>query len=667
MSIKPKRIALSMLAFLFMLGVILALGFLSFTGMLSVYSSIILAITAFILSGIIEGEVLRQNILQAFKKLSFKSLFADISLEHKICQKKLQEFLKKEHNSQISKDYKAINAAIHSLEAQAYLDDAAKEILEYEKMRKKAIEQYFTAYVMNKHDNFLNHKLDEKELEAIRAEIATKSSLSRFCFLASLFAGVGYGFVFLNAAPSSTTALLSYFGIELMAASFPLWLTVSIYAFAIISVLGFMLLIYNNLTNMVAEDSFHKWSKQLREFFKVPDGEITFVFLLKKIGIALLVTFVGFLTIFASVAMTGTWWNEAQAGILTILPTLKDAAEQTVYVICGATVVTMGATTLCYNSFNSVKAAKQLLRALGSKLWDAISNKLKELKQEVKIYFDQENIIQFFNPFRAMILLISAPFKILVFLGHIISSGLAGEGADILPESWAGTTTAGIALQDAIVDGVFVFHENHSHAPKEAYEHTHKEEAQSLLQEEESVPKHSHAGKHAHEESEPHDHDHSAGIPEMVRIALLSPIYALSIFWDWLFSQLNRLKPAVTEHAESLTSENDFVPLDDDSMQNIESKEKPLSLSESFTKTWYGIQALDSQPVFKPVSIDQTIWETISDFKMEEDVKKEKLSPKDKLTLRQLRGTKTQEEDTLSELESEKGAKWHKAIMLCKR
>lgn len=500
-----KKLPLYLVTGLLVFGVVLVIGFLSFTGMLSIYASIGFAIGAFLLAGLVEGEVYAQNISQSFAKLFGKHTVAST-----ICHQHLKRLSKDNPTNAFLKEYADLEKAIHKLEHKLekkkahphkkVIDDLTREELTAEeiedKLEKKRkilwwMQQYFKSKIeaQTQDDKELTRVITPKLQAVILTEITWKTRLSRFCFAISLVAGIGYGFVFLHVAPESIAACINYFHL-ILSPSWELAVTIGIYVFAVVAAAGFMLLVYNNLTAMVMEyDGSASIVNKIKDFFSRKEAESMPAYLF-RIGFWVLLSLIIIgLATYATVTTGATWWHEAQAGIAFIMPYLGQAAVW----ICGITVAVMGVTALQFNLLNSFRAIDALGR--GSPL--AIKAAVKKIDSRVSETYANEGFVQFCNPFRMLIIVISIPFKVLVFLGHIISTGLVGEESNLLPDKFKGLTTALNSLVDALVDGFFLFSED-----------DHEE---------------GHGG---------HNHSH-AGIPELFLKVILLPLTFLSAGWSF--------------------------------------------------------------------------------------------------------------------------------------
>ena len=120
---------------------------------------------------------------------------------------------------------------------------------------------------------------------------------------------------------------------------------------------------------------------------------------------------------------------------------------------------------------------------------------MEEFTDKIKTAWKNYNI-------PALIIIVTLEiFKALAFIGHIIFTGLVGEGSNLLPENLKGVTTALNSVSDLMVDATA-----HMHIEDDC------------------------GHSHAHDE---HSHEHF-DIPEWVcNRVLLLPLHALSTLWDF--------------------------------------------------------------------------------------------------------------------------------------
>jgi hypothetical protein len=585
----------SLLTWVLLGGVVLVIGFLSFAGMLALWNVMAFAITTFFLAGFIEGEVYRQNILKSVEKLF------DDGLKKEASQQILNKLLKpkdEQRKSQIKasaflRACKKLQEEIEAAERRSEFDQEAEAALNQKKRELKWRQQYFHSWMMGKIQSGELAELDiSAEKQTFQEKLESKKWLFRFCFLASTISGIGCGFVFLHIAPESILVFASHFGIVFSAAALPLFATALVYGFAVVSGAGYMLLVYNTLTRMVQEGTPQKWLGKIKEFFDAKPSNLRLF--LGITGVSLVVV----LCVLATVTATGTWWGDALASASSLTPYLGPAV---LWVIGGVIVIT-GLTMLAFNLFNALRAVKKL----SDLSWSDVTHSWEKLKKSVGKYWEKENVVQFLNPLRFIMALISVLFKPFVFLGHTVSTGLIGDRFDKFPV-WLSAVTG--TATDTLVDGMFVFAENFEHHhPKKKHENeanTQPNADQGATYTDSKTHPPSPKGDY----HKPHDHTH-ADIPGwfLKGVFIITGIYALSVLWDWGFSHCF-----------------------------IWGKSNPLTFDGARAKAWYGLEAL-SKPKAKIEkasgdSFDSS-WHEVCTHKIDEKAKK--LPEGDQNALKQL-------------------------------
>ena len=539
---KPIRYVLSRVL---MIGVILTLGFLSSASVIAWCGLIGIGVMAFLLAGVIEGEVYAQGINEAWKKLFNRHHSRDV-----ICLRTLDELLTKENRNKNAflKEYHQLKKAIHEREERAKKIELTKAIFEAdlerqvlagliseeEKNRKilakeksnteaakelkklkhdlKLMQKYFQKFISgnikNEKNGLENLNIDK---DAILAEIQRKIWVSRGILVMSIIAGVGMGLVFLNVAPAGIVSFASLFGATLVAAALPQALVIVLFAFAVITAAGYMSLMYKALTGVLEKNlSIPAWLQNLRTYFQRREGETNTQFAL-RIGVTVLVgLIIVALGVFATITTAGTWWYAAQAGVTLIVPATA-AITWAINIIIGITAFATLIFTLAY-SLETMEKLSKLSSHFFEKKWGAFTDKIKAAWKN-------------YNLLQVIIVVITETFKALAFIGHIIFTGLVGEGSNLLPDSLKGLTTAINSASDLLVDATAHMDiEDDCGDLEKKSSHEHKDDHS----EHDKDPK-PHRHSHAHSG---HSHEHF-DIPEWVCKHLLLPLYALSTLWDF--------------------------------------------------------------------------------------------------------------------------------------
>jgi|GEM_PF-2126834 len=571
MRVSAKKVLKYGLACLLIPAVIVALGFISFTGMLVLCGIVGVAIGSFVLTGMIEGEVYAQSILHGLEKLFKGKWFESEYLKRAIYVRELNLLLKdkaKVRQSRFLQAYKKLAEELAVLQEQKerlgvlyFFSGAFKQKFEKAEKRLQDGQKYFIDLVDVSQESAgarqgdpLLQDLDVvfplgKRVE-ISEEIDKKHAISPWCLAAGVCAGVGMGLVFFSVGPESIVAAAAFFGVALSASAFPVGVTVAIVILAVIAAMGYTVLIYNTLTDMLQNDAVRNWINNVREFFSSPK-ETLIIKIVATIGVALLVG----LCIFATITTAGTWWYAAKAGVNFILPRLQSFAA----LLSTPFVIVMGIAQLgfnLYNSLKSVRIAKSFVKFIKNLSIESIKNKYYQSSFYKKNYAEKETLKSRVNPFRFLSGIIELPARFLFFLGHVAASAVMGDRFEPIP---AEACVVPGAIVEITADMPFFVDEGHDHEHSEKHKEKKAERSGSrtLVEDpEESALKKDKDHKeheHAHEE---HSHSHT-DIPGKILLVVLSPLYLLSFMWDFCCS-LSEL-PVWSREEISKAAEKSFI------------------------------------------------------------------------------------------------------------
>lgn len=455
-------------------GMVFVTGFLSFTGMLVLYNSVHLAIASFFLAGGIEGEVYAQNINSSLLKIFTGDYWDEVILEQTL--DKLIENSSNLEDSLFLNDFFKQRNLVHEMEED---ERTTAEDLEKAQKHLAAMRLYFKNYI-HQTDNEAESQNSENQpfhtelngalknlgfadnraaREAIRAQIASKKFYSRLSWALIIGAGISCFFVGLAVAESSLSVLATYFGFAITGAA----LTTSIFSLAIVGAMGYMFLIHNTITDMLKNETLQEWGHKISDFFSRKSDEHNeqpesiAAYLARVLTGSIFVSLIVGLGIFATVATAGTWWYAAKEGA-KLLPLFEKIASA----LASISVVLMATTTLVFNVVNSLRSLKELLKI-------SLSQNYELAKKTFEKYAKLENFLQLINPFRLIATLISAPFKLAVFVGHLFSMGVMADNLEgVHPLVTAFIVTVNEACQDG-----------HYFLPEDEDSHDEAEEAMS--------------------------------------------------------------------------------------------------------------------------------------------------------------------------------------------
>lgn len=508
------------------LGSTLALGALSFSGMLLLTPSFTLAALTCFLAVAVEGAVYRENIFAAMKRIGSQQAM----IERAIARRELTRITKLSENRQqhnkFLQDYFNQKNYLHNLEENlTYYGEQDKLVAKREIQRiKKRIEEMEDLFIEHirrwEHSpngvsmdqpilleiNDLLLLEDNMDCNTLEKEIKRKKRLMYASVIAAFAAGTCAGFVTLS---SMQTCLVAA-GMGLSAATV---LAAPIIGFA---ALGYMLMMYRTVTDMIQNDTIQKWGKDLRQFWNTSKSERTASYYLKAVGVVALIT----LAIAATAATAGTWWYLAEKGAKVI----KALPDLVIKISWGFTLIP----TFFFNVVNALKSV--------DKIPGLIKGTLHNLSHDLRDTWKEENILQFLNPFRLIRKILNAA----IFIGHLISMAVT---ADQTPGVNPIAATSANLMMESLVDLHYVVEDNHEK------DHHYGDHAS-----------HDHHPEHPYSEAQhDEDHDHNHGDLFLNKINLF--FNYITTAWDWLFSR-NSWQ----------TSKNKFFPL-----KNLP-ETKPLSL-----------------------------------------------------------------------------------------
>jgi|GEM_PF-6352640 len=469
-------------------GAILAIGFLSYCGMLVIHPSIGLAWVAFALAGFIDGEVYLQNIKNGIENLKLLGRQGVDSLILHTLEHSLEEQLKKtpDEMSEFAKDYCAQRKYIASFENKKL--SATQEIEKAQAQKRlRRMQKLFIADVFANKKETKEQSVVAKKLPVLQRKIV----YLRLCVPACIGAGVGFGF----ATASALQAALV--GTALAASAAAIW------PLAAIACAAYAFIIYQTLSDMICHETFGHWRKKITSWFKRETLEnglkkpIDSRYILRVMGIsALLILTIG-VGIIATLATAGTWWLAVKNGA-ALLPVMTSGAN----IIRNVLVPIASAANLAFTIRNSLNTVKQLVHATRKKnplqhlreksiaiaqgVWDVLhTNPLRFIQDKKQQHAKHRTWGELLNPFKIIAAIISAPFLFIIFVGHLASIGLVGDRAPGL--NYVATVFSAIfgAISDGFVDFPYILgcedHHDHAHGSEEAHEHSHGLIAKTIL------------------------------------------------------------------------------------------------------------------------------------------------------------------------------------------
>lgn len=498
---KLKKIVLFPLVLSLTLGASLTLGLLSFAGMYAIAPILILALLVFVLAVAYDSEIFSRNIHHALDKISKtdylkRRLTNSFLLEHFPDETELNDapaffkdyalLLKQHHQAKNRRQKKVIHKKLKALDKQL----AAALFRAPDEAAHSAFESDAVAWLSQKADLEALNSLFLKRRRQFRVILALSA-------LTSISMAIGTAVLIsesIMVIPAVALLLTTPWAIPLLAL-----LGLGVIAAGI----AYALMTYNAMTDILLNDVLGKWFKKL---IAVYDEGIGLESVLVSTTALLLIA----LALVLTICTAGTWWTIGQHAI-PLLPAFGRIPG--IIFMRFINPLVLGFCALVYNipntwdSFlfllgwtNLKKGAFNLFESLG-KAWA----KIKE----------NEHPLQIINPARILLIATITPLRWLLFLGHLISMAVTGDRMPGIPE----IVTAMIGfICEFFEDLHYFFGEQDAHD---------KDEKNPCIQKLLEVRHSEHA-----------DHDHANDIPTRILKVIFSPLYLLSISWDWLFSQL---------------------------------------------------------------------------------------------------------------------------------
>ncbi|RUQ88683.1 ECF transporter S component family protein [Legionella septentrionalis] len=536
---KSKKIPYYLFLLLLTCGASLILGFLSFGGMFALWPVLPLAAGAFVLSVAYESEIYFQNIKGSLLKL----------LKHNYLKNELgKEFLlthfpkDTEHCPQFCKDYQKQLELLHKF-AHKRLDAEDEDRKQEIEKTLRDMEKWFAVQLfrpvddtqeLSPYEEELNAWLKEHDAQAFVKKYHTQklafNAAKIFSTLAGIFMGIG-----------STYLLVEAFTIIPFLAAIPFGvLPTLIIPMAVVAGAAYGMLTYNAITDMIANDTIRKWFRKIRDDW---NNGLT----LHSVFIGLSAVFLSVLALALTICTAGTWWSIARAS-RPLFSWMATSIPQ--FIVGVVNPVIIGFASIIFNLQNTSETLSMVEKAIRPAEKDKpqegfFSRWITTVKERFTRLYAQENILQILNPFRLFLTIVTAPLRIVMFIGHLISMGVGDDRVPGIPE-WATATMS--TCSETLEDFHYFFdfaadEDSHHHADDSHSQARHKH------QHEDQEKKHAAHLKELLQErlGKGHDHNHNNDIPTRILKRLFIPIYFAAACWDYLTSKLNSGQRPVLE------------------------------------------------------------------------------------------------------------------------
>ena len=493
---KTKHIPKYLLTFLLTLGASITLGLLSLGGIYLILPLLSVGIAAFGLSVAYEAEIYWQNLNGAMDKLLKRNYLKNLMARSFLLDLALK------HDCQFLTDYKEQLRIVNEYQDKRLDKASIKRKKQAEKTLRK-MEKWFSSIVFDTN----NDAFDSDYVQAIRKIINENdgSLLVDKYHRHKRYYNIAKGVCVAIGTFTNLATLYLFFdvivGLGLVSViSGPLLPFILIPA-ACIAGAAYGLMIYNTITNMLANDTLRKWYKKIK--MGLEKGET------KAVILAISAVFLMLLAAALTICTAGTWWQIAKEAT----PLFSWMRNIPAFITGVLTPLFTGIGALFFNVENTTESLEVVEEIVTKKGEESKLSTWQKLKAGINKLRQKENLGQLINPFRILIKVITLPLRLILFIGHIISIGV---NADKVP----GVPMYLSALLGIVSEGFedlhyFFGHDEHHHEPLSINEiiKNHKKGEQ--------------------------DHDHSDDIPTKLIKAAMLPFYLLATTWDWAFSKLN--------------------------------------------------------------------------------------------------------------------------------
>jgi hypothetical protein len=536
------------------LGASLIIGLLSFGGFYALYPNLALSSLSFVLSVAYEGEIYLQNIKGALNKALIPNL---MTIEY------AKTFLKNYFPHHYPYQERPIffieyEYALHQLHAfehqaltpsrQAKKQEIEEKLTKLEKKFSKIIQtQANQVNTLSKDDLALFKFLQNYRLATPRGQQTHISLINEFqsmlnyrtqfnrpirnfSILTTIFMSFGTSYLLVEAL-----AMIPFM------VALPVAAPALIIPMAIISGVAYGLLTYNTLTNILIHDRIRTRIQNLKKNYEKNGltwrNTLMITSSLVLGGLAVILTF----------CTAGTWWT-----ILRNTPPLFRWIRKVPSTILGVMIpLVTGLAALAFNLENSTESLEMIDDLLEEKRdW---KTDWANFKYRIEKQWARENILQRLNPFRLFLITVVPPLRFILFLGHLVSIGLAGDRVPGLSQTFS--AFLGI-LSEFFEDGhYFIKNRQHQH------------DSESLVKERLSGS----------------DHSHEDDLPSRLINLLVSPVYFFSLIWAYVTSQLN----AQQKHRldlKHIVNHNEIapkIPLQHPIKANIQGKNSYSKIAET--------------------------------------------------------------------------------------
>lgn len=408
------------LTFLLASSATLSIGFLAIAGMFVLSPSLILCSGAFVLAAAYEGQVNTESISGALRRM-FDPNYLKRGIIRRFLEEQIEKRISNAFKSSASKKEKKImlgNTLLDDYFKQKqtieqrvgkFQEDFAnpKSLRAAAKRRLRKLEMFVLNELSRPTPNaIIDALLNEDQKAALSKEIKIKSWLISTNWIFAIGGGIACFFATLNAMHVA----VSIFALSSVIA--PGGLLIGL---AVAAGIGYTLLLYQAFSDMVQEFT-GKWKEYFhrRQDSETKELESKLYYGLRMAGTVIAIGLAAFVT----VATAGTWWYAAKlgAGSLGITNRISE-------ILRTISIALMALPTFTFGASNSVASIDYISRNSYKKLFYATLNAIRKA-------WENENIIQFINPFRLTAKLLALTAGTILFVGHLLATAVGPDFVD---------------------------------------------------------------------------------------------------------------------------------------------------------------------------------------------------------------------------------------------
>ncbi len=484
-------------------GASLIIGLLSFGGMYALIPFVIPSLISSVLATIYEGHIYSENWDRFYEKMKSSDYF-----ENQLPKYYLERYFQDSKTPNRVPFFELYEEKIRQKRTEAVKEelDALEALFAEQIGAGKDFEgtnfAEYADYAEELH-RFLHAK---KEEDGTSIHEDYEYSRKRRIWLVPLLKFFGFGVTALFMSIGTTYLLVELFTLVPLLSMIPFSvLPIIIVPASIIAGIAYGGLTFNALTNLMANDTFLRWWRRIRDDFK-RDG-----FSLKHATMTLSVVSLTALALTLTICTAGTWLTIARS-VRPLFGWMKYMPAPIMHVI---NPIIMWISSFAFNVENTSGTLHELFPEPDPKVkpaksvWQQFKEACSNAYNHVK---EKENLKQRLNPWRMALMLVLS-MRYVFFLGHLISIGVT---ADRIP-GLSQYISAGLgALGEGTEDWHYFF--SHSHA----------NDLKSLLRE-----RLGEAQGHSHGEEDEED------LPTQLVNWAASYLYKFSAKWDAHYSQFN--------------------------------------------------------------------------------------------------------------------------------